>query len=244
MSVLWDFSRDFVESMPLAKATELTYLLFKQFLMDNDTPPSSGTTCDCKVGSAISTYHLGDLNEELESEYEKRDASLRDLEQIVNEAITEAALAGDGPWPMASRVGLSDASVSDITDAVRGQDSVPKDKAAGIRTRLTQAEIDIDELRRHYVSYQTVRKHLNQCLAIDTSREETITISDASRTIGWAQSQCRGIIDRTLRRLRRVGDLSIGKFEVSVIVRVECTDCGHSMPVSELLQEGSCECES
>lgn len=212
--------------------------------MTSNTPHSSGVTCDCKVGAAISTYHLGSLNEQLEFEYVEADASLRDLERVVNDAITEAAMAGEGPWPAITGSGMGDASVTDITDAVRENDAVPRDKAAEIRTRLSQEGVDVDELRRDYVSYQTVRKHLNQCLAVDTSLEETITVPDASRTIGWAQSQCRGIIDRTLRRLRRVGDLSIGDFEVSVIVRVECTDCGRSMPVSELLQEGACECET
>lgn len=212
---------------------------------DEDNLDGNDTNaCVCKVGRSIDKYGLGrPFNDTLRKRYTHDGESLRDLEQVLNEAIVDAALEdgrGSGRVGAGSQV---DATTEEIVATLRGSDDIPSRDTARIKTQLDQAGVDVDELRRDLVSYRTVKKHLNQCLDVDTSKTETITISDASRTVQWSMARCEGVIRRTIGRLRRVDLVTVGdEFTVDVTVRVSCRGCNQPLTIMEFLENKGCHC--
>lgn len=202
--------------------------------MTTETPRE---TCHCKVGNGIQKYGLDDLDDELTRNYREDDASLRDLENKVNVAFTRAALDN------------ADAALNttpeEIVRVLHSDDDVSRREQAKIETQLQQAGVDVDELKKDYLSYRTVKNHLNDCLDIDTSRTETITLDDARATIGWARTRCENVILTTLNRLSNTGRISLGTdVDVTVTPRITCRDCGVSTTISEFLTSNGCDCDA
>lgn len=198
----------------------------------NDDADLGAAPCSCKVGRDASNYDLPDLDRKLRRRHAEG-ASLRELERHVNEALLESA--------------LREADV----DAVGGVDSllhalVDDAASAGTRTeareRLARAGVDVESLTEDFVSYQTVRTHLRECLDVETGRGSDLTAEDARGTIAWARSRNEGVIRRTLERLDKSGELSTGGIEVSTVVRVTCTDCDSTYLLHDLLERGGCDC--
>lgn len=203
--------------------------------MSDRSQPSvtEAATCSCKVGRTAEKYGLDGLDDTVLDR--RRDgASLRRLETVVNEAVLGAALrAADAEF-----VG----EVSGIYENLAGDDT-----SAGVRTettvRLARAGIDHESLTADFVSYQTVRTHLRDCLDVETGRDSTLSVEDAEGTIEWARSRSGGIVARTIERLRDTDGFRAGSVEVTHSIRVSCIDCGASYPVETFLDRGGCDCE-
>ena len=93
-----------------------------------------------------------------------------------------------------------------------------------------------------FVSYQTVRTHLKECLGVETNRESRLTVADARGTIEWARSRSEGIVERTLERLASADEIDAGDVDVTHVVRVDCSRCGTTAPVDEFVDGGGCNC--
>jgi len=189
--------------------------------------------CSCKIERNAETYGLSGLDRRLLAEREDG-ASLRDLERVVNETILAAALR------------RSDDEV--IGDVASVYETLTDDEAsAGERTaltdRLSRAGVDVEGLHEAFVSYQTVRNHLRECLDVETGRRTELSLSDARGTIEWARSRSEGIVERTVERLADADEVAAGDVDVSHTVRVSCGDCGASYPVERFLERGGCECD-
>jgi hypothetical protein len=201
-------------------------------------------SCSCKVGRTAESYGLGDLDAELRRRQEA-DASLRDLADYTNRRVLEAALA-------AAPVDLTDSlyGAIDDEDAVGvlyealSSEETPTERVARVRTRLVQQGVDIEAIRSAWVTHTTVRTHLRDCLDVDTSREASIDIEEGRNTMEWARNRCANIVGGTLERMRSAGLLSTGPLDVSVTVRVTCTDCGASYRPDRLLSARECDCPS
>ena len=193
---------------------------------------SSGHTC-CKIGRECAEYGLSGLDEDL-CRRRADGASLRDLQGFVNERVLERALAD------------ADADVvgdpENIYRLLR-DDDVSSGRQAELRSRLERAGIDIEAVENDFVSHQTVRDHLKECLDVDTSRRSCIDVERATRTINWAESRSKAVIEQTLDQLRSADQLATGDLEVTQTVRVTCTGCGETYRVAELLDRGGCECD-
>ena len=122
------------------------------------------------------------------------------------------------------------------------------DISAGVRTEteawLSRVGVDPAELRDDFVSYQTVRTHLRECLDVDTARESSLSVDDAEGTIEWARSRSEGIIGRTIERLGDTDGFHSGAVDVTHVARVSCADCGASYPVEKFLDRGGCDCDT
>lgn len=199
--------------------------------------------CSCKVGRSVDTYGLEGLDADLARRRHESDASLRDLADYTNRRILAAALD-------AAAVDLSDTlyGAVDDDDAVGvlydtlADDDTPAERVARVRTRLTQQGVDIEAVQSDWVTHTTMRTHLNDCLAVDTSREAGITLDDGRNTIEWARNRCANVVEQTLERLRNAGLLTTGSLELSVAIQVTCTDCGASYRPGQLLAERACDC--
>ena len=193
---------------------------------------SSGHTC-CKIGRDCAKYDLSGLDEDL-CRRRADGASLRDLQGFINERVLERALAD------------ADADVvgdpENIYRLLRDEE-VSSGRQAELRSRLERAGIDIETVEKDFVSHQTVRDHLKECLDVDTSRRSCIDVERATRNINWAESRSKAVIEKTLDQLRSADQLATEDLEVTQTVRVTCTGCGETYRVAELLDRGGCECD-
>lgn len=189
--------------------------------------------CSCKVGRNVRKYGLGEFDAEL-CERRADGASLRDLERVVNRALLRGALRAAS----ADVVGDVDA----IYDALAGEDASAGEQTE-VHARLARAGVDVEALLGDFVSYQTVRTHLKDCLGVDTDRTEPLSVEDARGTIEWARARSQGIVERTLERLVRSEELAAGDLDVTQLVSVTCADCGATVSVEQFVDRG-CDCAS
>lgn len=186
----------------------------------------------CKVGRAAREYRLETLDQEMVRRYDA-DASLRDLESTVNARILEGAIRAAGADLFSSADSLYEQLTGETATA---------GEVADLRTKLEQEGVAIDDVEASFVSYQTIRHHLNECLEVDTSREASTTPSDALDTIDWARTRSEAVIERTIEQLGKSGQLDVNGVDVSQSVVVTCASCGRTHNVGELLDSGGCQC--
>lgn len=202
-------------------------------MADTDATVGTDAACSCKIGRNVRRYDLARFDERLR-ERRRDGASLRDLETVVNTAILRAALRSAD----ADVVGDVDGIYAALAD-----DDASAGERTATRERLARRGVDVDALSEDFVSYQTVRTHLRECLDVPTGRESTLTREDARGTVEWARSRSEGIVERTLERLGRRDDVATGTLDVSQVVRVTCAECESSYPVEEFLERGGCDCD-
>lgn len=196
---------------------------------------SSDAAC-CKIGRGIEKYECDGLNDKLAHEYREGDASLRDLEQVINDWFTATALENAGS--------PTDRDPAEITAILDGDGESRREKAR-LETELEQAGIDVEQLQQDYVSFRTVKTHLNDHLGVDTSRSETITLDSAGSIIEWAETRCTSVIKRTIERLSNADEATIGDdFTVNISPRITCHDCNSTYTMREFIQSEGCRCAS
>lgn len=194
-----------------------------------------GARCDCKIGRSIEAYGLRGLDAELVRKREEQGASLRDLAAFVNERILGAALEDAN----ADVAGDAASVYRALTD-----DEVAPQRQAAVRNQLTDVGIDVDDLSEDFLSYQTVRLHLQDCHDMDTGRSGITTVEEGRKAISRTRERDQQVIERTLKRLHRVDALAPTDIDVSVSVRTRCEACGSWYTVDEYLDAGGCECAS
>lgn len=193
---------------------------------------SESTTACCKVGRAIASYDLFEFDAELRRQRE-RGLSLRDLAAFTNTRMLERALADAG----ADVVGDPDSLYRALTDAADTGTRVE------VESTLDREGVDVEALRDAFVSHTTVKTHLNDCLDVATDRELSVDPEAERGTIEWARTRSERVIEESLSRLRRAGELDTGPLAVAGTVRVTCEDCGRSYRLHDLLDAGGCDCE-
>lgn len=198
-------------------------------MSESDDP----TDC-CKIGRKAGQYDLDGLDADLIGRYETQEGSLRELAQYINVSILEKVLAD------------IDADIAGDPESIymtmSGDDADPT-RQTTIRDQLIYAGVDVDDLERDFVSHQSVKKHLNSCLDVDTARDGVESIEEARELIEWARSRDEQIITKTLERLRRIDVLSTGPIDVTHSVSVTCGDCQRTYDILELLETGGCDCD-
>lgn len=188
--------------------------------------------CSCKIGRTLTEYGLEDLNAELTDRHVDG-ASLRDLERFVNRSILRGAIR-DAETDV---IGDVDAIYDALTN-----DAVSAGKRTEVREHLERAGVDVTNVESAFVSYQTVRTHLKDCLDVETNRESHLSVTDARGTIEWARSRSNGIVERTIQRLATADEVVAGDPEITHVIRVDCADCGSSYPIGEFVDRGGCDC--
>lgn len=203
-------------------------------MTERDVVEAAEPVCSCKLGRNVRKYRLGDFDERLHRQRENG-ASLRDLEDVVNHAILRSAIEA------------ADTEVIGDVETIYGKlvdDDVSTGERIEIREQLDRAGVDVEEIIDDFVSYQSVRTHLRECLDIDTDRRESLSVDDARGTIEWARSKSEGIVRRTIERLGRNDSFQMGDVEVSHDVRVSCPECNRSFSIDEFLDRGGCDCRT
>lgn len=201
----------------------------------DDTEPADDTgasSCSCKIGRNVQKYSLGEFDRRLTDRH-RDGASLRDLETVVNEAILSASIrAAD-----AEVIG----DVSSVYETLTG-DAASAGERTELRDRLSRAGVEVEAVTDDFVSYQTVRTHLRECLDLSTDQRDPLSVEDARGTIEWARSRSEGIVERTLERLAGTDAVTAGDVDVSHVVRATCDECGATFPVDVFIDRGGCDC--
>lgn len=187
----------------------------------------------CKIDKVIEARGLSDIEGRLRTRWEDGE-SLRDLEQFFNEAVLRTAMLSAG---METIDGESSNLYRLLTD-----DDVSAGKRVDVEARLRRNGVDPDRVTDDFVSYQTVRTHLNDCLGIQTARDSTLAVGDARNTVHKLVSRVESVTLRTIERLCRQDTVRIASPSVSVSVRVACSECNDEYTFSALLAQGSCSC--
>ncbi|GAB3686793.1 hypothetical protein GCM10028857_19480 [Salinarchaeum chitinilyticum] len=194
----------------------------------------------CKVAAAADRRGLTTLDDELR-QLRTEDASLRELAEYVDEQLLGSALreadveiAAD-PGTVRSVIVGTPAEEMQVDVAVRER----------IATALDRSTLDVASLEREFVSHETVRRHLNDHLGVDTARSRTDpSVEETREMIASIIERDRSIVEQSLESLRRADRLDSGSLEASLTVRVTCPDCGETYAVDELLDETGCACAS
>jgi len=187
----------------------------------------------CKVDRVSQKYGLDEVDEVLK-DLQKEGTSLRDLETQYNQQVLESTLREAG-------VDVLQGEVENLYQLLTGDD-VSAGMRVEARSRLERQGIDPETIRDDFVSYQTVRTHLRECLAVDTERESTVTPTGAKNTVFKLISRTESVTNRTIERLRSSGLLHVGTVDVTLSLRIACTDCGEEYTFSRLLERGRCSC--
>lgn len=194
-----------------------------------------------KVARLIREYGLSGLGDELERRWtrtEQRD-SLRDLAEYFNRQLLRKSLEDEN-------AGSLDATDTDLYHSLTSDD-VTSGVRQETRSQLERQGVDTDSLEDDFVSYQSMRTYLRNVR--DATPPENSVSPEAHRnrkygTIQRLRSRLNAVTEKLLAELRGADHLVLGEFEVIVAVRVRCSDCGTTVPVTDLLTDGGCECSS
>jgi hypothetical protein len=122
-------------------------------------------------------------------------------------------------------------------------ESVTAGKRVDAESRLRRNGVEADAVVGDFVSYQTVRNHLNDCLGVETARDSTPSVADTRSTVHKLVSRVESVTLRSIERLRGHGKLSIVDPSVTVSVRVACSECNDEYTFAGLLEKSSCSCQ-
>jgi hypothetical protein len=197
--------------------------------MGDDSGPTGAC---CKVGRLAATYDLADVDGALARRHDDGE-SLRDLAEYLNRRTFDAALSTAG----AAGAGDREALFVALTD-----DDVGSGRRAAVRTTLRNAGLDVEGVLDDFVSHQTVRTHLQECLDRDTGRSLSVDREGARSTIEWATTRADAVVMEKLEQLRAVGKLRTGPLSTTLSVRVTCEDCETTYRVRDLIARGRCDC--
>ncbi|WP_224270939.1 rod-determining factor RdfA [Haloprofundus salinisoli] len=195
---------------------------------------SDKTESTCKVGTGIQKWGLDSLDDAL-LEQRKAGTSLRNLESYYNQQVLEAAMREAGIDPL-------DGEVENIY-RLYTDDDVSAGTKVDVRSRLERNGVDPKSVEDDFVSYQTIRTHLNQCLGVKTARKTRIERSEAKNTVFKLLSRTEAITGRTIERLSNAGELTIGDPDVTLSLRVGCSECGEEYTFARLVDRGRCSCQ-
>jgi len=191
----------------------------------------SGKYC-CKVERVTRAYGLAGMDAELQRRHQEADATLHELATYLNTRLTAKTLE-------ATEIDVS-ATPWTVRAALVGDDSVPASRRGRLREALV-GRVDIDRLAGDFVSHETVRRHLKDHLDVSTSRGGFESASDLESALETYQRQYVDGVEGALERAARQSIIAGESFSV-YRTRIECSACGTTYRLEDLLAAGGCDC--
>lgn len=191
--------------------------------------------CNCKVSRVGDAWGVSDLHSLIREEY-RTSNSLRATARSVNIAVTQAAMDETEE----SIVG----SAEMVYDALAGDGCDAKTEAEA-RDQLNYAGIDVSKLTESYISHVGIKRHLNGCEDIDTTKQAGTTDPDQFfEQIREQENRIVKLVRQGLNRFRNRGVVTIGDFEIRVQTTVRCEQCAKSYTPREVVESGGCDCDT
>jgi len=183
--------------------------------------------------------------EGLEAEIEQRwggdgfaEHSTRDLSDFFNRTVLRDALSEAGEIPL-------DGEIENIYRLLI-DDEVHSGNEMQARDRLASYGSDPEKVTQDFVSHQTMYRYLKDCRGIDTTPGTKSTaerIKQTRQSLLRLSSRTQSVVTQNVKQLNRRDDFHVGDFDVYVSVQLSCPDCGTTKELTQLLEQGGCECQ-
>lgn len=193
----------------------------------------SGTRC--KIDRVSESWDLERIDDRLQERRASGD-SLRELERYYNETVLRSAMESAG-------MDTLEGEVSNLYRLLTDEE-VGAGKRVDAESRLRRNGLDPSAVTGDFVSYGTVRTHLNDCLDVETTRDTHLPVGEARTTVAKLLSRTESVARRTIERLGRQGSVTITAPSVTVSLRVACSECNDEYGFSQLLERGGCSCRT
>lgn len=201
---------------------------------------ASNSTSTTKVGRLIDDYGLGseygaDLEAAWTDDSDER-KSLRTLAQELNQQITTVAMREAG---LSTLEGEAENTFRLLTE-----DNVSTKSRSRIRIRLERNGVDVNQLKRDFVTYQAIRSYLQNERGAEyngTSHEKRL--ERTTESINRLGARFNTVCENNLTQLRNSDYITLGEFDLFMSTNVVCNDCNSQYLINELLERGGCDCE-
>ncbi|WP_436926158.1 rod-determining factor RdfA [Halosimplex amylolyticum] len=211
--------------------------------MDEETAPDVGSTAGgpgSKVAALIERYDLVGLGDDLESRWtadgDER-MSLRELADYVNESLIAAALRASDTQPV-------DGVASNYYRLLTSDD-VSSGTRIEAENELESRGVDVDQLESDFVSRQAIHTYLTSerdASYESPDRSDSERADDRLQTVQRLKNRLATVAERVLTELEGSGYLSVGDARVTVLVSVQCRDCGEQYAFADIIANGGCDC--
>ncbi|GAB7011729.1 rod-determining factor RdfA [Halorubrum trueperi] len=198
-----------------------------------DTSPRPNS----KVARVLEKYDLAQLGDRLEQRWTGVDGertSLRNLADVFNRRVLEAAMRAAGQSSVERDVASAYAALTD--DETGSADRLRK------RRELEQAGVDVDEVLGDFVTHQAIHTYLTSYRGAELPDRSEGRVERKLETLERLQGRTAAVTESTVDALVDAGDLTDHDYELLVDVRVICPDCGTDYAVGDLLRSGGCDC--
>lgn len=208
---------------------------------DGDTS-SEAETC-CKVGRTATGYGIDHRLSELAT-LRRDGTSFREITTTFNTWVVKEVLEGEniGDNRSVHAVLVGENTAGEIYRVLRSNGSSDV-RRTELRARLSAVGIDVDDLESSFVSHVTMRSHLQNCVGIDPDTEPP----EFKKTVNTAQRakvRATNVIESTLERAVKHGQIRVGSLRVELQVKTACDKCGDTLYLSELLDRRRCSCHA
>jgi hypothetical protein len=186
----------------------------------------------------IREHGLDGLGSEMESRWTREDDrwSLRELADWFNKRLLEATLSEAG-------VRTVDGEVTNYYRLLTDDDDVNDADRVQVRRRLEGAGVDVEALRREFVTYQAIRSYLKDVREATYSEDTTTTPESVQQRIDRLAGRAERVASEQIGQLRTNGDIDLGEFRVFTDTQVYCQECNNQYDVEDLLENGGCACD-
>ena len=163
------------------------------------------------------------MDEELRYEYIENDKSLRDIARKLNLRITRQFLADE---PFESEL---------VYQVFNEPDDVRKQTRIELKNRLQNRDIDIDALRKDWVTHNPVRQYLNKNLDVDTSKQvRELSPTEALEKIDELVNYQESVLQRHLTMVQAFDE---SKWELHTDLRLIDHGTGESVRLQDYFRE-------
>lgn len=202
-----------------------------------------------KIQSIIQKYGLSKLGDELVEQWTDPEnaKSLHELEAYVNQRIVQQALAERTQEKLSwtqSYGEIAKILQADGSSANRFDD-ISQVEIVDVKNRLSEQNIDVDELSNDFVSYNTIYHYLTDIRGV--------TASDDRRKATTPEERQNKVVDRLSNLTQRVDavteqgleslvsvDIIPESYDVRIKLRVECTKCDRRQNLLEYIRNHGC----
>lgn len=191
--------------------------------------------CDCKVGRLVESFDLPELNDELERMWTDEDVSVRTLARTANKRAVERTLEE-------ANTDVLRAEIDTIYDQIQGTD-VSEATMIEKRRQLERDGVDVETLSKHFVSHQTMYRHLTGCLELAYEKVE-MDGKSALEQIRSLQHRTASVTEERVERLANNDVLDHDDYQVIVDVTATCDYCGTYYELDDFFSQGGCGCRT
>lgn len=189
-----------------------------------------------KVRRLIDEYDLQGIGAELEESWtaDEERKSLRELADYLNHQLLESTLDSAG-------IQYLDGEIKNTYRLLTDDDISSADRTR-VRRHLERDGVDVDTLKKDFVTYQAIRTYLKDCRGAEYTPNNTDPLDREATNIKQLRGRMSAVAEGKLQQLRDSAQLDLGKFRTLAEIQVICEDCHTQYDAVELLERGGCNC--